>query len=623
MQWRTGWVKWIYVYFPLACVLLVVAKNPGKTYAGPGVEPPAAKPAPAPTPPISPGSVPAPQAATPSAPASAPTPATTPKPPFAPKLATPSQQTSGSTPTTPPPQASAPEPKSPAVLSQQEAAIGGELPEAKPVPAMQVVPLPYDQASFQYLGRELTRYHFGPSLQRPFLYPVAGPEGRSLTRMGHPRDPFGHSHHNSVWISHADVGGVNFWADRDKTPPGRILCQRIEQYEDGPQSAWLVAVHAWQDAQGKTILLERRRIEVQVVDPEHWWILIDMELAPPAQQPVTIGQSPFGMIGVRMAKTIGVADGGGRLLNSEGQRGEVAMFRKPARWVDYSGPILPLPPTGTSEPKPPGSPSTHQAAEARPTSSSDQPQTTAPARQPPPPTPSDKPQRTPHADQPRPSSQTEQPRPSSPTAVSAGQQASAVAGNLPTRPSHFGASPQANLGVLGPANSDAPRQANLSSPGANTPGAAGLGNSDAAGRANLGAIVQARSGNPSPGVGQILCGDNADGSPGQSGSSDAFPCAGRRLDGCLAHPGRADHHPAWPTPSASLWPVDPSGPAQPGRDRRPMAPICPNPASGFVHSKNTITCSTRPQGNLGKDWIWDEPNSTTPPPSRWGILFRI
>jgi len=101
-------------------------------------------------------------------------------------------------------------------------------------------------------------------------------------------------------------------------------------------------------------------------------------------------------------------------------------------------------------------------------------------------------------------------------------------------------------------------------------------------------------GKTSPRVGQILCGDYTDGSPGQSQSSDAFPCAGRRLDGCIAHPSPADHHPARPTPSASLWLVDPSGGAQPSRDRRPMAPICPNPASDFPHSKNTITRPNQP-----------------------------
>ncbi|MHC4329832.1 MAG: DUF6807 family protein [Planctomycetota bacterium] len=63
---------------------------------------------------------------------------------------------------------------------------GQTLSSPKPVPRMQVVPMPYDQASFQRDGVELTRYHFGPGLHRPFLFPVSGPSGRSLTRMGHP-----------------------------------------------------------------------------------------------------------------------------------------------------------------------------------------------------------------------------------------------------------------------------------------------------------------------------------------------------------------------------------------------------------------------------------------------------
>lgn len=209
------------------------------------------------------------------------------------------------------------------------------LPNAKPVSAVQVLPVPYDQASFRHLGRELTRYHFGTSLRRPFLYPLAGPEGISLTRMGHPQDPVGHSHHNSVWISHNDVGGAEFWSDRG----GRIVHQRIEQFNDGPDSAWMLVVNAWQDPEGKTRMLERRRMEVKPLQDGDFLVYLDLQFEAPPQQPVTLGQTPFGPIGVRMAKTIGVHDGGGRILNSEGQVNEEAVFRKPARWVDYSGPV--------------------------------------------------------------------------------------------------------------------------------------------------------------------------------------------------------------------------------------------------------------------------------------------
>jgi hypothetical protein len=122
-----------------------------------------------------------------------------------------------------------------------------DLPEPKPVPRLQVIPRPYHQASFQRDGVEITRYHFGPSLHRPFLYPIVGPSGRSLTRMGHPHDPESHSHHNSVWISHHDVAGVDFWGDRGG---GTIRHKRIVEYVDDGQRSSIVAENEWVDADG-------------------------------------------------------------------------------------------------------------------------------------------------------------------------------------------------------------------------------------------------------------------------------------------------------------------------------------------------------------------------------------
>jgi hypothetical protein len=226
-----------------------------------------------------------------------------------------------------------------AVLLTALAAGENDLPDAKPVPDVQVVPLPNNEASFQHLDRELTRYYYGPSLARPFWYPIAGPAGRTLTRMGHPRDPQGHSHHNSVWISHNDVGGVSFWADRGSPPPGRIVHQAIDEFEDGPARAWMLSRNAWQGPDGKTVAYERRRAEVRPLEGDQWLMLIDVQLETPGDKPVVLGKTPFGMIGVRMAKTIGVHDGGGRILNSDGLINEEQVFRKPARWVDDSGPV--------------------------------------------------------------------------------------------------------------------------------------------------------------------------------------------------------------------------------------------------------------------------------------------
>jgi hypothetical protein len=205
----------------------------------------------------------------------------------------------------------------------------------KHVPLMQVIPLPYDQASFQRDGVELTRYYFGPGLHRPFLFPINGPSGRSLTRMGHPHDPETHSHHNSVWISHNDVDGISFWSDNGK---GKIRHKRIINFEDSDEQASIVVENEWVNNDGKALLLETRRIAVLPLANAERLLTIDMEFKA-ANGAVTLGKTPFGMIGVRMAKTIGVNDGSGKIRNSEGAVNEKEVLWKKARWVDYSGAI--------------------------------------------------------------------------------------------------------------------------------------------------------------------------------------------------------------------------------------------------------------------------------------------
>jgi hypothetical protein len=207
--------------------------------------------------------------------------------------------------------------------------------EPKPVPQMQVIPMPYDQASFQRNGVEITRYHFGPNLHRPFLFPTVGPSGRSLTRMGHPHDPETHSHHNSVWISHNNVNGTDFWSDRGG---GKIRHKRIIEYEDNDEFAYLVAENEWIGKDSTVLLLETRWITTIPLPDDECFLIIGMEFKA-ANGTVTLGKTPFGMIGVRMAKTIGVHDGGGTIRNSKGAINEKEVFWKQAKWVDYSGAI--------------------------------------------------------------------------------------------------------------------------------------------------------------------------------------------------------------------------------------------------------------------------------------------
>ena len=209
--------------------------------------------------------------------------------------------------------------------------------EPKPVPRMQAVPQPREQISFQRDGEELARLHFSPAQNRPFVFPVLGRSRRSLTRMGHPHDPESHSHHNSVWLAHQSVNRVSFWEDRSGA---KIKHLRVLRLEDGPEEAFVETENGWTDKNGATVMHEFRRTAVQTLPNDEWLLLIDLQLEARSSA-VTLGQTPFGLLGVRMAKTIGVHDGGGTIRNSEGAVDEAGCFRKPARWVDYSGAITP------------------------------------------------------------------------------------------------------------------------------------------------------------------------------------------------------------------------------------------------------------------------------------------
>jgi hypothetical protein len=74
-------------------------------------------------------------------------------------------------------------------------------------------------------------------------------------------------------------------------------------------------------------------------------LLIDFELSFKAVVDVKFGKTPFAFLGVRVAKSLGVYDGNGMILNSEGMVNEKEIFWKRAKWCDFSGLIAP----GTQE----------------------------------------------------------------------------------------------------------------------------------------------------------------------------------------------------------------------------------------------------------------------------------
>lgn len=207
-----------------------------------------------------------------------------------------------------------------------------------PWPRAAVVPQPDGQFAFEVDGREVARYHAGPHLARPYLFPLIGPCGRSVIRLSHPGDPHGHRHHLGLWVGHSDVGGADFWSLNPGS--GRIAQEQVLKIEDGPEAS-LAVRSVWLDAAGKPVLRDER--VWRLVPGQRGDLALDLTLTlKPAGPPVVLGKSNFGPVGIRVAKQMGVKDGGGTIVNSDGLVNEAGLMpHRRALWCDYSGTAAP------------------------------------------------------------------------------------------------------------------------------------------------------------------------------------------------------------------------------------------------------------------------------------------
>ncbi|MFP6763242.1 MAG: PmoA family protein [Planctomycetaceae bacterium] len=209
-------------------------------------------------------------------------------------------------------------------------------------PRCRIIPQAGHQVSVQIDGQERLRWHAGEDYPRPFFFPFNGPSGHSLTRMGHPGAP-NHDHHQSVWFAHSKVLGIDFWSN---TSPARIRQKEWLAYHDGNEQAILATRLAWYDGHDPEPLLEQQVIAIARPGEIKGETLLELQSEfHPTAESLEFQQTNFGFLAVRVASELAEHFGGGRLTNSEGLTGEKGrgeqpgVFGRPARWMDYSGPV--------------------------------------------------------------------------------------------------------------------------------------------------------------------------------------------------------------------------------------------------------------------------------------------
>ncbi len=194
-------------------------------------------------------------------------------------------------------------------------------------------------ATLQIDGQPFTEYII-QSGTKPILWPILGPTGKRMTR-DYPmekgkKEAKDHLHHRSLWFSHGNVNGIDFWTEPPTKKTGTIVHRKFVKIESGTQTE-IVTENDWLGPAGKKVLEDQRRLAFGTRGDARW---IDFDITLRASQgPVAFGDTKEGTFGLRVAQSLRVdSKQGGEIVNSAGQT-NAAAWGKPADWVDYHGPL--------------------------------------------------------------------------------------------------------------------------------------------------------------------------------------------------------------------------------------------------------------------------------------------
>jgi hypothetical protein len=179
---------------------------------------------------------------------------------------------------------------------------------------------------------------------KPILWPIIGPTGKEMTRAwpmreGNPEEKKDHPHQRSMWFTHGEVNGIDFWAETAKVQ-GRIEHKELVKAEGG-KTGTIVTRSEWVGPDGGKHLSDEQTIRFGA-DEASRWIDCDIRLTALADE-VKFGDTKEGSFGLRIPGTMEVDRNmggkmGGRIITSEGLTDKDA-WGKPASWVDYHGPV--------------------------------------------------------------------------------------------------------------------------------------------------------------------------------------------------------------------------------------------------------------------------------------------
>ncbi len=153
----------------------------------------------------------------------------------------------------------------------------------------------------------VTSFLYPDSLEKPVLYPINAPDGKTVTRgfpyHPIPDEPTDHPHHLGSWLNFENVNGLDFWNNSFAIPSekkhlyGWIKTDSILQLKSGKKG--ILQYHAnWVDFNNNILLSETTTFQFSIY--KHQFI-IDRKTELKAVTDVLFKDSKDGMFAIRVA----------------------------------------------------------------------------------------------------------------------------------------------------------------------------------------------------------------------------------------------------------------------------------------------------------------------------------
>lgn len=184
-------------------------------------------------------------------------------------------------------------------------------------------------------NRVFTCYRANADQKYPYLYPLSGP-ATGLSTTDETCEPW--PHHRSLFFGCDRVNGANYWQEGNDR--GQIVSQgpKIEypQPKEYLKTNRVVIADTcdWRVPGQEPVIRDTRRYTITA--PSVKLRLIDADITVNALVDIHVTKTNHSLFGIRAARQL-APDGGGLLINSEGQKGEKETLGKPARWCGYQG----------------------------------------------------------------------------------------------------------------------------------------------------------------------------------------------------------------------------------------------------------------------------------------------